>query len=302
MAINHLLLVSLSVMFTLQMDILIPYFRHPEAGEGLCKDNALSKIASSPMAKKSTVVFNPNNGPVSIDSNTEASYKACIKFLHDNGVKVLGYVQTRVGAPVYTGYRASGEVKMDIDIWFDKYSHISGVYLGDVANAWLQPYDESRAKVVEIYSSYINHVLAKEDKTIVLNSESIPFFELLENKGNRVSACIFNDHENWWAPVDTCLSLLWTMLKGSFENGPWCQYVPKLDEAEQLRDRIGKTINSSQLIALIQSVSNIESMLKRVEEAKTNQMGSLFITDKHNWSEFVADELWKSFIEAISRA
>jgi hypothetical protein len=302
MAFRHILAVFTLMTFSLQINVLIPYLRTPKVAHGKCIDKALEQIAESPIAGRITVVFNSSNDPISTDQGLDNPYKICFSYLKNKQVKVLGLVKTRVGGPIYTGYRTIGEVHIEIDIWYNSFPNLDGVYFADVSNAWLQPYDESREKVVEKYNGYIAyaHSNNRENKQIVLNSESAIFFELLENKGDLVAATIFNDNHDYWAPQDGCISLLWSTSNGSFGNGPWCQYVPKFDEVELLKDKIGKSINSKQVSVLIESVPSEAVISERIKECIDNKIGSIYMSDKHNWNEFSSEAFWHSFVSAIS--
>lgn len=91
------------------------------------------------MAGRTIVIANPNSGP---GTKVDSRYKTCIDYLKSKGVKVIGYVHTKIshqasdGSWVWTGYRPMIEMAKDIDLWYSMYS-INGIFFDEISSLWL---------------------------------------------------------------------------------------------------------------------------------------------------------------------
>lgn len=287
---------------TLQIDVIVPYYNDPVATNSTCTDANLQTLVDSGLGARLTVVLSPQGGARITDQNRLNSYEVCIAFLQSSGIQVLGLVKTKVGDYDYPAYRKEVDVLSDINIWFEYYPALDGIYFDDVSNLWLQPYDQSREYVVGTYTSYLNYVNAngRTGKRAILNSKTALFPELIQNKGPLVGAVFFDDHYYWWAPDEGCSSLLWTNLQGSFDFGPWCQYVPNWDDVEELRDAIGDTITPQQLGAFINNAPSAEVIADAVAEAEENSIGFIYITDKGDYTELPSADVWAALLAAVT--
>ena len=125
---------------------MIPLYVYPTSNSGVCTQSDYISVGSSAIAKKTIVVVNPNNGP---STSKDSGYTACITYLRSKGVKVVGYVHTKVGYPDITGYRNINDVKTDIDTWFKFYT-IDGIFVDEVSNQWPASY-ETQSTIQQFY-------------------------------------------------------------------------------------------------------------------------------------------------------
>jgi len=86
------------------------------------------------MARRTIAIVNPNNGP-RVDSGSTSDYNICVNFLRSKGVRVIGYVHTKVGYPNINGYRPIEEVNSDCAYWKSTYS-VDGIFVDEVTNLW----------------------------------------------------------------------------------------------------------------------------------------------------------------------
>lgn len=102
---------------TFKSGLIVPLYITPTATGTTCTSSAWKTVASSAIANRTIAVANPNNGPVTGSTAATAAYTACINLLRSKGVKVVGYVHTKLGYPDIYAYRAYSDVVTDINLW-----------------------------------------------------------------------------------------------------------------------------------------------------------------------------------------
>ena len=66
----------------------------------------------------------------------------CIDYIRTKGVKVTGYVHTKLGFPKIYAYRQYSEVTDDIDYWKSNYN-LDGIFLDETSGYYIESYDSS---------------------------------------------------------------------------------------------------------------------------------------------------------------
>jgi hypothetical protein len=195
-------------------------------------DSDYIAVANSPLAARTIVIANPSNGPKTDAAGTSA-YKACINYLRSKGVKVVGYIHTKLGYPNINGYRSYSTVISDIKYWASTFT-IDGIFVDEVSNQWPDSAYDSKAATLKYYGNLTQFINTTYPKFLtVLNPGSIYFSELTAGKGSRVISVLYETAASGWNPVSgECINSLWTTEKGSYQRGPWCPYVPEWDGIE----------------------------------------------------------------------
>ena len=122
---------------------MIPLYISPTSNGNQCTSDDWKTVASSAMANRTIAIVNPNNGPSTDGPATTAAFVTCINYLRASGVKVVGYVHTKLGFPNIYGYRQFTEVVTDINTWKSTFT-VDGIFVDEVSNQYPDPsYDSS---------------------------------------------------------------------------------------------------------------------------------------------------------------
>lgn len=146
--------------------------------------------------------MNPANGPNwGTDTWKLASYNACISYLRTNGVKVVGYVHTKVGYPSITGYRTLQDVIDDMEQWNTDYSTIDGIFVDEVTNIWPDTNFDSKQDTLDFYGDVISNIASTNSNWITVLNPGGPYFADLTIGQTGVLSVLFEDAANKWNPT-----------------------------------------------------------------------------------------------------
>lgn len=144
----------------------------------------------------------------------------CIDYLRTKGVKVIGYVHTKVGYPSITGYRTLAAVKADIDSWKLWYN-LDGIFIDEVSNLWYQTWDNQTISRT-FYDGVIQYVVSKNAAWLsVLNPGGAYDKALVETHNANTIAVVFESAYTQWHQTN-CSTILWTTAQSCWTSGPWC--------------------------------------------------------------------------------
>jgi len=126
--------------------ILVPLYVYPGAAWDLLSTAAATGV-------KIIAIINPNSGPNA--NGPDSSYTTYINKLKTAGVELVGYVHTSWGA------RAIATVQNEIDIYYNKYPGVTGIFFDEGA---------TEASQIPYYTTAYNHVMSKSgNKHVILN-------------------------------------------------------------------------------------------------------------------------------------
>lgn len=285
--------------------LLVPLYVWPtiDAATFNCISEDYTKLATSAAASQTIAIVNPYNGPNwSNDPWKKLSYDNCIKYLRDNDVEVIGYVHTKLGYPHIYGYRDPADIKADIDSWNNDYD-VDGIFIDEVSGRWPDSWD-SKEQIISFNTDLVEYVLASFDRAVM--NMGGPYFEELMTpySGNsKVIAVVFEGMQ-WNYMRENCVWSLWTTVKGSFERGPWCNYVPEWDGVEPLKAVMDdKTIPSDQSAVLIYgSPADTAKVAEAVTLGKAANVGWFYVTDQWGWSATPSQPVLDTLAEAVMSA
>ena len=144
------------------------------------------------MATRTIAIVNPNNGPVT-SSGDENNYKICINYLRSKGVKVVGYVHTKLGYPSIYGYRPYANVVSDIDVWHSHYT-VDGIFVDEVTNNWPNTTFDSQTTAVTNYGNIVTYITSHYASDLIVLNPGGPYYkQLVENFGTKVIAVLYED-------------------------------------------------------------------------------------------------------------
>lgn len=247
------------------------------------------KVATSEAASQTIAIVNPNNGPnYDTDDWMKLSYDICIKYLQDAGVEVIGYVHTKVGYPDITGYREIAHVKEDINKWHVEYT-IDGIFIDEVSNHWFADWD-SIETAAAFNKVVVDYTLSLYDRA-VLNPGSAYHEAIMEPYyGDRRVIAVMFENFQWMYQRGNCLWGLWTKTQGSFDQGPWCPYVPSWDDIEPLKALMddGTILREQSAIMIYGAYTSVTESISSGFEAN---VGWFYVTDIWAWSETPSQEI-----------
>ena len=253
---------------------LVPLYFYPATsrasnGTLLCTDTQWLSVAeggSSVMA-----IINPASGPVDIANPARAPLVACSKRLAERGVKLIGYVPTKLanetspGVWKQYGFRSLASVAAMIDEWYNDREIgpiLGGIFVDEVSNMW----SATKDKVWGDHSTFYRTIFASirdrsSSATVVANSGGPPPDMLITSGGADV-VVIFEAAATKWDPSffappgsvlahAGCQALLHAQNHGAFDPGPWCPFVPKVDGVDALVAGINSGRLRVQLAALV---------------------------------------------------
>jgi len=301
--------------FSNEKGLLIPLYVWPTYDGTSCVDAHYRKVAESSKAGTYTIaIVNPDNGPnYDDDLWKKASYDACIAYLIENNVEVIGYIHTKRNFPNIDGYRSIEAITADIDFWKDNYPDVSGIFIDEVTNRWPDATFDSRESANDVYKEIIDYVIDAKDYGRAVINPGGPYFEELvvsSYSGNpKVISVVFESPANRFLPPNDadCLSILNTETQGSFAPGPWCQYIPNWDGIEPLQS----AMESDGSIATAQSAvmvynnngdddhNNVLKTQEMIQHGIDANIGWFYITDKSVWSDTPSQEIMDAQSEML---
>jgi len=167
---------------TLGLRVMVPAYFDPPGG-----DWARMETQASKMPGRLWAIANPNSGP---GSQLDPSYTAAIATMHADSGKVIGYVWTNYGAV------AVGTVESQIDLWYQFYPALDGIFLDGQSNvAGGEPY----------YLQLYTYIKQKNSGALVVGNPGTNTLEsYLFYNGQRVTdvICIFETNVGFdsWSP------------------------------------------------------------------------------------------------------
>ena len=294
--------------------LLIPLLSRPtlDFPEENCSNDEYIRIATSIAATETIVMLNPNDGPnYEDDVSIKKAFDICITYLRDNGVEVIGYIQTKVGDAEYTGYREIQDVEADIDFWEREYT-VDGIFIDGVSNRWYYENAwDSLEKLTEFNTGLVDYILTKYDRA-VLNPGYAYNEEIVEpyHDDDRVIAIVYYlDQQQYQG--ENCADGLWTDEQGNFDQGyvmifalalacrliqanltqiashnlfhrPWCGFVPVWDEIEPLKDKMESGVIPSNQSAAIIYEATAGNISEAVALGVAAGIGWFYLTDNNN--------------------
>eukprot|EP00123_Amoebidium_parasiticum_P006361 comp17325_c0_seq1/m.16522 comp17325_c0_seq1/g.16522 ORF comp17325_c0_seq1/g.16522 comp17325_c0_seq1/m.16522 type:complete len:441 (-) comp17325_c0_seq1:477-1799(-) len=283
--------------------ILIPMYHSDSlkvSAQGVCEDEYFLRVAKG--GKAVLAVVNPENGPKPAGSEWALKFKACLMLLGQAGVRMVGYLGTKVSAVDKIGiWHTSGmrpvkDIEADIDNWLDNHKDVpnfSGIFLDDTSN-----YHEAGAKRfgldhIQFYRGIINYIKGKNPKNIiVLNPGAFVDLRLVEADPQNgfehpadISIPIENFAKVWSPPSGDCGDVQWTRQYGNFGPGPWCPYVPKADNVEPFKAAV-ETHKIS--VAAVMHSGSREFAMSQASVAQKAGFDYFYATDRT-----LADDPWE---------
>ena len=202
--------------------LLIPLFSWPdfEALEENCVSEDYIRLATSKVASQTIVVVDPNEGPdLGDDQLSKKAFNICIDYLRQNGVEVLGFVQTREGNETITRYRGMEDVIGDVELWKTEYN-VDGIFIDGVSDRWHNEDTwDSLDKLTKFNRGLVDYVLSKYNRVVMnpgyANNEEImePYYG-----DSRVITVVYYDDQQHYQR-ENCIDGLWNVEHGSFDQG-----------------------------------------------------------------------------------
>jgi hypothetical protein len=285
--------------------LLIPLYIWPTiaatgtGGAYECSDPAWLSVGNSAAASKTIAVANPQNGPPT-DAWQQRCYELCIAFLQSKGVKVIGYVYTKIGysTGTITGYRSLVDVTNDVSTWHGAFSSlkVDGIFVDEVSNVWPDPAFDSESKIVEFNQEIISHVFSlwtAPFTRIVLNAGSPYFVSLMQPYfgDERVIAVVRETNQAGYS----------SGCESGRSPGPWCKYGSSaaLDALKSKMD--DGTLLPSQHAVLIYDASSTQSATEdNLQFGVDAKVGYHYFVDHNPWSLFPTSAVWNAQVNVVA--
>jgi len=143
----------------------------------------------------------------------------------------------------------------------------------------------------------VDYVIRKDSSArIVLNPGSAYFEDIIAPYyGNTQVISIVFESMQWNYQRDNCIWSLWTDQKGSFNKGPFCNYVPEWDNIEPLKHvmDIGLLRRDQSAVLIYGAPSTSEDTIESFSHGLHANVGWYYITDRWDWAALPSDVVWQ---------
>ena len=291
--------------------LLVPaYWWAATDATGACTTADFYALAAAGAA--AVAVVNPNNGPIDSSDANFAAFAACVAALGD--ARAVGYVYTKIAEETSPGvweqraFRDAGDVEADLDAWAAS-GLVEGVFLDEVSNSWAASSsgwadDATTAADHEAYYAEIFAAARSRFSFVVANPGSPYPLSYLDDDDAPDVVVLSEAAYAKWAPSaagGTCADQLWTDAQGSFDEGPFCAYVPNWDGVDGLKDVVDARSSSTAQAALLYGADPALDAAAFVAAAYDAGVDYVYVTDRPvatPWDELPT--FWDSLVAAVA--
>jgi len=291
--------------------LLVPaYWWAATDSSGACTTADFHALAAAGGA--AVAVVNPNNGPIDSSDANFAAFAACVAALGD--ARAIGYVYTKIAEETSPGvweqraFRDAGDVEADLDAWAAS-GLVEGVFLDEVSNSWAASSsgwadDATTAADHEAYYAEIFAAARSRFSFVVANPGSPYPLSYLEDANAPDVVVLSEAAYAKWAPSaagGTCTDQLWTDAQGSFDEGPFCTYVPNWDGVDGLKDVVDARSSSTAQATLLYDADPALDAAAFVAAAYDAGVDYVYVTDRPvatPWDELPT--FWDALVAAAT--
>ena len=291
--------------------LLVPaYWWAATDATGACTTADFYALAAAGAA--AVAVVNPDNGPIDASDANFAAFAACVAALGD--ARAVGYVYTKIAEETSPGvweqraFRDAGDVEADLDAWAAS-GLVEGVFLDEVSNSWAASSsgwadDATTAADHEAFYAEIFAAARSRFSFVVANPGSPYPLSYLDDTNAPDVVVLSEAAYAKWAPSaagGTCADQLWTDAQGSFDEGPFCAYVPNWDGVDGLKDVVDARSSSTAQATLLYDADPALDAAAFVAAAYDAGVDYVYVTDRPvatPWDELPT--FWDALVAAAT--